>query len=72
MGPEVGDIECHVGHVLVPMVFVFCHHFGCSQKECGLEVDCRRVQERACAKAGSILRRSTCVVLYLKRANNVL
>ena len=35
-------------------------------KECGLEVDCNRVQERACAKAGSTLCRSTCVVLYSK------
>jgi len=32
-------------------------------KECGLDVDCNRVQERACAKAGSTLCRSTCLVL---------
>ncbi len=31
-------------------------------KECGLEVDCHRVQERACAKAGSTLCRPTCFV----------
>ncbi len=33
---------------------------GSITKECGLEVDCNRVQERAYAKAGSTLCRSTC------------
>ena len=33
---------------------------GSFTKECGLEVDCNRVQERAYAKAGSTLCRSTC------------
>ncbi len=37
---------------------------GSFTKECGLEVDCNRVQERACAKAGSTLCRSTCEVLF--------
>jgi hypothetical protein len=41
-------------------------------KECGLEVDCNRVQERACAKAGSTLCRSTCLVLYSKTCTWVL
>ena len=35
-------------------------------KECGLEVDCNCVQERAYAKAGSTLCHSTCFVLYSK------
>jgi hypothetical protein len=35
-------------------------------KECGLELDCNRMQERACAKAGSTLCRSMCFVLYSK------
>jgi hypothetical protein len=35
-------------------------------QECGLEVDCNRVQERAYAKAGSTLCRSKCFVLYSK------
>jgi hypothetical protein len=37
---------------------------GSFTKECGLEVDCKRVQERACAKAGSTLCRSMCKVLF--------
>ena len=37
---------------------------GSFTKECGLEVDCNRVQERACAKAGSTLCRSTCKVIF--------
>jgi hypothetical protein len=38
-------------------------HKGDFTKECGLGVDCDRVQERACAKAGRTLCRSTCLVL---------
>jgi hypothetical protein len=34
-----------------------------SSQSSGLEVDCNHVQERACAKAGSTLCRSTCLVL---------
>ncbi len=49
--------------------------YACITKECGLEVDCNQVQERAYAKAGSTLCRSTCFVLYSKRctwdANNM-
>ncbi len=63
VGPEVGDLECHV---LVPVVFVFLPPFWMFTKECGLEFDYSRVQERACAKEGSTLCRSTCVVLYSK------
>ncbi len=37
---------------------------GSFTKECGLEVDCNRVQGRACAKAGSTVCRSTCEVLF--------
>ncbi len=34
VGPEVRNLECHVGHVLVLVVsvFIFCRHFGCSQR----------------------------------------
>jgi hypothetical protein len=55
------DPECHVGHVLVS-VFFFCRQ----------EVDFNRVQERACAKAGSTLCRSRCFVLYSKTCTWVL
>jgi hypothetical protein len=41
-------------------------------KECGLEVDCNRVQERAWAKVGSTLSRSTWFVLYSKTFTCVL
>jgi hypothetical protein len=41
-------------------------------KECGLGVNCNRVQERAYAKAGSTLCRSTCFVLYSKTCTGVL
>jgi hypothetical protein len=38
-------------------------HKGDFTKECGLGVDCNCVQERACAKAGRTLFRSSCLVL---------
>ncbi len=72
MGPEAGNFERHVGHLLVLVVpLFFCRYLVLFTKERGLEVDCNRVQERAYAKAGSILCRSTCLVLYVG-ANNVL
>jgi hypothetical protein len=34
VGPEVGNLECHVGHVLVLVIFIlfFCRHLVCSQR----------------------------------------
>jgi hypothetical protein len=47
-------------------------HKGSFTKECGLAVDCSRVQERACAKAVSTLCRSTCLVFNSKTCTWVL
>jgi hypothetical protein len=47
-------------------------HKGAFTKECGLEVDCNRVQERVCAKAGTTLCCSTCLVFYSKTCTWVL
>ena len=71
MGPEVGDSESHVPTCwsscsLSSLDAILDANKGSFTKECGLDVDCDRVQERAYAKAGSTLCRSTCQVFIRK------